>query len=137
MKTDYLKLTGYGRSYWRSVIAVWLLVIYAAGTISVDLLHHVVHDDTHSESHSEVAEQDPCHTTLFHNNKTTGCDHKTHVTAPPKCKYSHVVFKSLQVIVITSPAKEVLSGSPVQFVYRFFVIESTRHTQPLRGPPVA
>ena len=128
----------YGKRYrlnFRSGLAAFMLVIYATGTISVDVIHHTLHDHASVELHSGEIEKDSCHRTLYHDDGTNGCDHKAHFKATAKCKYSHVVFQSLQLIAPQTVSKEVFKDLLVLFSYQLSVLESPSRAQPLRGPP--
>lgn len=121
----------------QSMVAAVILIVYATGAISIDFLHHVVHDHYDQAAHTEVLEQDPCHRALFHNDAADGCDHNAHFTAAEKCKFSHVVFQPLQLIAPQGVPGETFGELPSACSFKSWNPESSFHTRYLRGPPVA
>jgi hypothetical protein len=120
----------------RGLLAALLLAVYATGAIGIDLFHHSLHDHSDKALHTEEAEKDPCHLSIYHLDKEDGCDHKTHLTKAEKCKYSHVVFQSNQLLVHPTTTKPSFADCFTPSFYHFCVEETSSLTLSLRGPPV-
>jgi len=121
----------------RAVIAALMLVIYTTGTTGIDLFHHLFHDHAAPPLHTEVSEQDPCHRFIYHQDKENGCNHKAHLTKAEKCKFSHVVFQSSQLLVHSAFTESSFADYSVPGYYYFCDSKTDCITQSLRGPPVA
>jgi hypothetical protein len=121
----------------QSVIAVWLLVIYAVGTIGVDAIHYALHDHSTSVAHAPQQEADSCHRALFHHDTENGCKHKTHFTDPVKCKYSHVVFQSSQILAAQTALHAFTELHHIPSIQLLSLPEETSLHTFLRGPPVS
>jgi hypothetical protein len=67
-----------------------LLFLYIAGNVQFESFHQIFHS-FEEISHSIQEEQDPCHRTIYHDSKSEGCDHETHITAVKNCPLCHVV----------------------------------------------
>ncbi len=124
------------RMNFRSLFSAFLLLIYASGTISVDLVHHAIHNHGDSEVHSAIAEKDACHRTIFHQDTKNGCHHQTHVTKVEKCKFSHVVFQAQQLLT-RERTPLVAYESAAFFISCYAPLTTTCLQEPhLRGPPM-
>ncbi len=119
-------------------MAALMLAVYATGAIGVDFFHHSLHDHAGQVVHTEEAETDPCHLSIYHQDREDGCEHKAHITKADKCKYSHVVFQSNQ-LLLTQPiiATPSCGDSFVLSLYCFCPTGINCLTQYLRGPPAA
>jgi hypothetical protein len=121
----------------QSVIAVWLLVTYAVGTIGVDAIHYALHDHSTVVVHTPQQEADSCHRALFHHDTENGCKHKTHFTDPVKCKYSHVVFQSGQILPVQTALTIFTEHHRISSTLLLSPSEGNLFNTFLRGPPVS
>lgn len=68
-----------------SVVTLGLLLIYLASSLRLDSIHQLFHVEDITELHSAEKEQDPCHKNIYHQQKESGCAHKSHITQNNKC----------------------------------------------------
>ena len=75
-----------------SFAAVSLLAVYAASSLRLDSIHQLFHAENITELHSVEKEGDPCHKNIYHQQKASGCEHKSHIiqnTKCPVCEYNN------------------------------------------------
>jgi hypothetical protein len=75
--------TGYKLLRACSVLA--FLFLYILGSVEIESLHGLSHEQELSQLHSAESETDPCHINLYHEQRSQGCEHPTHVTKADKC----------------------------------------------------
>ena len=113
-----------------------LLLLYIGGNVQVESFHQFFHS-LEKAIHSSDAENDPCHRAIYHEAKTDGCDHKTHVTAIKKCPLCHVVPINEQLVdatyVFESFAPSIVFD---QESFSFLIANASTHL-PARAPPVS
>jgi hypothetical protein len=66
----------------RSTVKVFtflLLVLFAAGTSNLELLHSFAHSHDAAVTHSSEQESDPCHRAIYHSDIEQGCHHDSHL----------------------------------------------------------
>lgn len=68
----------------RISLAWTIALVYLLGSLSFESLHKLVADHPVIE-HTQEHEQDPCHITLFHDERAGGCEHTTHVAEADNC----------------------------------------------------
>jgi hypothetical protein len=90
----------------RTSLAVLLLILYVAGTSGIERLHQFFHSHDHLVAHSEIQEKDPCHRSIYHNEKDKGCGHHSHLIVTDKCELCDLIFHTDQILLSTneSPA---------------------------------
>lgn len=67
--------------------AALLMGVYFLGSVEVETLHIISHQEENSEIHSTENEANPCHIRIYHKDIQDGCDHPTHVTKNAKCSF--------------------------------------------------
>jgi hypothetical protein len=70
-----------------SLLTLVLLLVYAASSLRLDSIHQLLHAEDITELHSAEKESDPCHKNIYHQQKETGCEHKSHITENTKCSF--------------------------------------------------
>ena len=68
-----------------SCATVLLLLVYTASSLRLDSIHQLFHVEDITELHSVEKESDPCHKNIYHQQKASGCAHKSHITQNTKC----------------------------------------------------
>lgn len=68
----------------RITLALAMVLVYLLSSVSFESLHQLVTDHPVIE-HTLEHEQDPCHITLFHDERAGGCEHTTHVAEVDTC----------------------------------------------------
>jgi hypothetical protein len=89
----------------RVSLALVMAMAYLLGSVSFESLHKLVADHPVIE-HTQEHEQDPCHITLFHNERAGGCEHSTHlaeVDTCTLCDHSLPVLLALLPEVLATP----------------------------------
>lgn len=84
-----------------------LSILYLGSTSYPALLHSVVHSHETAVAHSGDQERDPCHRSIYHHDRQSGCDHDSHLIVSDKCKMCDLAFHGDQTIV---PHIEISSG---------------------------
>jgi hypothetical protein len=113
-----------------------ILLLYVAGTVQIDNLHQLLHHHT-VELHSEQAEKDPCHRSVFHHEQNKGCEHKTHVTQTKECFVQQLLGHTFH---ITIPQQDFFITSNVadyQLCFFTSVEETIGALRAARAPPQA
>jgi hypothetical protein len=64
-----------------------LIGVYFLGSVEVETLHTISHQEENAEIHSAENEENPCHISIYHKDIQDGCDHPTHVTKNTKCSF--------------------------------------------------
>jgi hypothetical protein len=118
-----------------SILAALMLVVYSTGAISIDLVHHILHDHAQPALHTGELEKNACHRALYHQDKENGCSHQAHITNAEKCKYNHIVFQPNQLITPQAITRSVFEDHFAFSFYRFTVCETNLFSEFLRGPP--
>jgi hypothetical protein len=113
-----------------------LLLLYIGGNVQVESFHQFFHS-LEKAIHSSDAENDPCHRAIYHEAKTDGCDHKTHVTAIKKCPLCHVVPINEQLVDATYVFESFAPSLVfVEQAFSFLISDTLTHL-PARAPPVS
>lgn len=74
-----------------------LLFLYLLGSANVESCHSFFHRHEASVIHTEQNETDPCHITLYHQERDGGCHHDSHFVNEEKCSLCHVQLYNAQV----------------------------------------
>lgn len=64
---------------------VFLLFLYAVATLQIDTIHLLFEMHHPVVLHTPELEKAPCHITLYHQDRSGGCEHKTHISEKRKC----------------------------------------------------
>lgn len=70
-----------------SILTLVLLLVYAASALRLNSIHQLFHAEKITELHSAEKESDPCHKNIYHQQKESGCEHKSHITENTKCNF--------------------------------------------------
>jgi hypothetical protein len=62
-----------------------LIILYAAASLRIDSIHQIFHADEIANLHSPEQEVNPCHKSIYHQQRENGCEHRSHVSAITKC----------------------------------------------------
>src|SRR5688500_9084789 len=120
----------------KTFVARLLLFLYVAGNVQFESFHQIFHA-VEDISHSIQEEQDPCHRTIYHDSKSEGCEHETHITAVKNCPLCHVVPFNEQHLSISNSFISILSPD----LFHDHVSEGNRACPvidlPTRGPPLS
>ena len=105
------------------------LFLYFVGSVEVESLHEISHDNDQTEVHTVEAEADPCHITVYHRERSGSCEHPTHVSKSSKCSFcdiqlhsSHLVFcfeielSQLTLSSFTSHSEQDLVSEPLPYL---------------------
>ena len=68
-----------------SVIACILL--YIIGSVEIESIHGLSHESDHAEIHTIESESDPCHVSLYHQERSGACDHEAHISKNNTCSF--------------------------------------------------
>lgn len=114
-----------------ALAAFSMLVMYIAGT-SGQQLHQFIHAHDSLVSHSEEAEKDNCHRSIYHHDRQTGCDHPAHIVLGDTCALCDVFVYRDHTILSVVPfisktiSLTILSASSATPVRIHYVFLSTR-----------
>ena len=70
-----------------SFVTLALLLLYSVSSLRIDSVHQLFHAENVTELHSAEKENDPCHKNIYHQQKESGCEHKSHITENSKCSF--------------------------------------------------
>jgi hypothetical protein len=79
------KIGKIGYKLLRACSVLVLLFLYILGSVEIESLHSFSHEQEFSQLHSSENEADPCHISVYHEQRSQGCDHPTHVAKADKC----------------------------------------------------
>jgi len=112
-----------------------LLLLYVAGNVQVETFHAFFHS-LEKAAHSSEQERDPCHRAIYHDSKTEGCDHKTHLTAVKKCPLCHIVPLKGQHIAASNSFEFIELDNVFNNLLLSFRVADTFVGLPARAPPL-
>ena len=112
-----------------------LLVLYIAGSVEIDSLHHLVHADDHISLHSPEHEKDTCHQSIYHAGLNQGCNHPSHLSEKKECSVCDYANHSVHLFSFS-----VFNLSPTQndvAADQYIALEQTPFSfyEDSRGPP--
>jgi hypothetical protein len=93
--------------------AILLLAFYIIGNTQIEAIHGFFHSHGSSITHSSEQENDPCHRTIYHDDKSYGCEHRSHLTRVEKCVLCHIIVSNDTVVVSDSSCDFIKPSSRV------------------------
>ena len=118
----------------RAVLISILLVVYVLGAVGTGVLNEIAgHHPEHS--HSIEKESDPCHRTIFHQDKIHGCKHTSHISKIEKCNCGHTLFSGYVIPRSFSIGKELFNLYYSYFFPTSALLSESHPEITLRGPP--
>lgn len=119
----------------RAFVAILLLSAYAIGFIQVQLLHEAFHADKYALIHSAAHEKDPCHRTIYHDEKESSCEHKLHITNVEKCSLCSSIVHNEYLTFADSPHEfaKIVDSQYAGLAFPNLPVHST--LLPSRAPP--
>jgi len=121
----------------RNIVSFLLLLGYVLNVVSFESVHQAVHHHDHSELHSVEAELDSCHRAIYHGDKSSDCDHKSHISETESdCELCKVTLSRLHFASkVESPLNRYTQYTvSTPDSARFFGYDFTLAFAP-RGPP--
>jgi len=112
-----------------------LILFYLIGSLQLDSLHQILHQHEESASHSEEAEQNACHRTIFHLATENACDHPTHLTELKKCPWCQGTLHQDSGLAIATPVIHFSSIVPLDFDFNSPFKSISLSFASNRGPP--
>lgn len=112
-----------------------LLLLYFLGSSRIESFHKFFHEDV--VLHTAQDESDPCHLTLYHQQRDGGCDHTSHFVEEEKCSFCDIQFYSNPIVagsVIALPIAFNLVSAPLWITQ---YIEAVDYQFIGRAPPVS
>lgn len=85
---------------------VLLLLFLALGASEISSVHNLIHKKETAELHTALNETDPCHISVYHYQRNTGCDHDAHLIKEDTCSFCDLQLPSsyfLEAIQDVSP----------------------------------
>jgi hypothetical protein len=119
----------------RAAYAIFLFLCYAQGIAHLDVLKPIFHSHEATVLHSSEQEEDVCHRTIYHNDKTVVCGHQSHIIASEKCKLCDFLFHSDQLTISASSTESVETESAVAHNFTSVLVTNPTHRLPARAPP--
>jgi len=118
-------------------LSLLLLVLYLAGSVQVDSLHHLVHPDDYTILHSPENEKDTCHQSIYHAGLNHGCEHKSHLSEFKKCSVCDYANHSVHLFSISLLDLSASSSIAVEDHYNSSEAGINPLYQSSRAPPLA
>ncbi len=119
--------------YSRKILAATLLLtIYCLGSIEFEGIHEALH----AKEHTETAEKNPCHRSIYHQDKNA-CKHTTHVSEVKTCLLCHLIFHSDEWIETPNTTTAFTIQGPTDRTVLPAPISTPRFSKHDRGPPHA
>ncbi len=116
-------------------MVISLLFLYFLGSSRIESLHKLFHKE--EVAHSSLDESDPCHITLYHQQRDGGCDHTSHFVKEDKCSLCDIQFNSNpieEVSYIVLPITFSIVSEPSSLT---IFIEEVKYKFTGRGPPIS
>jgi len=115
-------------------LMISLVFLYFIGSSRIESIHKIFHKDV--VLHTATDESDPCHLTLYHQQRDGGCEHTSHFVEKERCSLCGIQFHS-------NPIAEVSAiGLPISFnlvstpLFLKLIIEEVDYQFTGRAPPV-
>ncbi len=113
-----------------------LLAVYVLGSSNIYvhgfLSHHPLPDQ-----HAAEVENDPCHISLYHQERDGGCEHDTHLVAIEKCAFCHLAFQSLHFFTLPLQADNFVKVTDLHPTDDHFGSSAAERPLSARAPPFA
>ena len=119
----------------KSFLAAILFVVYSFSVFQFDFLHGFIHQEINANLHTQQAEKDNCHRSIYHSSKAN-CQHKTHINqSKAKCSLcdSHFSREHLAFSFSTFSFNKVAAATPV--FYCISPLLDTPQNGHSRAPP--
>lgn len=112
------------------------LIIYLLGSSRIESFHGLFVEHNPPELHASAQEVDPCHRKIYHQERSSKCEHRTHIVDNHKCRVCDSQCHSAQIL------ENGLNDLPVFFTLT--ILPSTRSSaaegfysySSSRAPPV-
>lgn len=117
----------------KSSMVIFLLFLYFLGSSGIEFPHKFFHEDV---LHTAQDESDPCHLTLYHQQRDGGCEHTSHFVEEGTCALCDIQFQSIQIVegsAIVLPITFNLISAPL---FLKLYIEEVDYQFTGRAPPV-
>jgi len=131
------KIAGITCQFAKSWAVVLLLFLYVVASSNVESLHSLFHEDEATVLHTTQTESDPCHVRLYHQDRSGGCGHDSHLVNEVKCSLCDARLHAVQLVencAIALPLTFCIASSHDSFELR---IEGINFQSPGRAPPVS
>lgn len=69
----------------RAFSIVLLIILYCICTCRIDSVHELFDHHAESTLHTPDQESAPCHISIYHQERSGGCEHDTHVSENDRC----------------------------------------------------
>lgn len=83
----------------KTVLYLFLLTFYMAGTSQFEALHGLFHPHDHTVAHSAAQEQGACHRAIYHSYQDKGCGHHSHIVVADKCELCDLIVHTDQIFL--------------------------------------
>lgn len=120
-----------------AICACFLAVAYFMGTLPAEVWHDIVHAHEQAPLHTVIQEKDPCHRSIYHHDKASGCQHKTHLTGNKKCCFSVVTINTAQLISSYNVPTVSHADSTQPIAQCHLLVDTILLNRSSRAPPVS
>lgn len=86
----------------KSCTVILLLFLYVLGASNIESFHSLFHEQEATVLHSEQNDANPCHITLYHQDRDGGCHHDSHLVKEDKCSFCHVQLHNAQIAEVSA-----------------------------------
>lgn len=83
----------------KPLMATSLAICYLIGSGNLEVFHKIFHEHESTELHTPEIENDLCHVSVYHQDRSDGCDHRTHLVKNSKCSLAHAYVQNLHVLL--------------------------------------
>jgi hypothetical protein len=119
----------------RQVVTIALVLLYGLGSLRIESLHQLIHQEE-TALHSSEQELNACHRTVFHFNPSEHCGHETHFSSLWKCPFCDVHFTAHDIPEALTASSAPLSGADHSLGTEFHLSSGAFPYAPARAPPV-
>lgn len=89
-----------------------LLLFFAVfGVSEITSVHNLLHKKESAELHTALNENDPCHVSIYHYERSQGCDHDAHFIDENKCPLCDLRVPNIHFVENTLDAAAVVNYS--------------------------
>ena len=114
---------------------LFLLLVYTVSSLKLNSVHQLFHEEEIAELHSIEKENDPCHKNIYHQQKQSGCEHKSHITGSTKCPLCEHHSNSKEILTQGFADAGIFQSLVFTFHYKEKGLSSTLLSFSGRGPP--
>jgi len=112
-----------------------LFIFLSLGLYLFGLYGYEMHRTSHAEVHTKEVEKDPCHRSLYHQDKQAGCAHNSHYSKSDDCSLCDFIVSSRVIALPNLSFETEFVSDPGNTALAREVYQTDRSGLSSRAPP--